>query len=407
MKRRTWSLLVLWLILVAVWSPASPRVAFGVTTPIFISGAEAGISAVGATGAGTRIWDTTSPNVSISTTTFRNGLRSYRANPAASTANLVKSLTTTRLVGRLGIYWVTLPGVTTRIIRGTNANGSFDIRITSAGVLQAIVGAGTLQTGPTVSTAQWYRFDFDFNSSGATATLDWQVDGTSYTQATQAQASVNITSFNVGIQTSTTAEMFFDDIILSFTGDDYPFGDGKVLGFSPNASGTHSFTAGDFQNEASDNIALPNGDVHTRLDERPMDITDWIKQVVIRGTGYIRVQFEDTSETSDARGVAVISTQHSADTQVNDAQLDLDDGGTLSTVYNGDISQTSAIYTQSVFATPPSGGTWSQSKINALAVLWGYSGDVTPNPYLDAVMLEVEWAPSAPPSSTKHYGFIF
>ena len=363
-------------------------------TPIFICGAECGVVDVGFSGTGNRHWDLASGTVTADTTTVRNGLRSFRVNASAGAIVRYRTISSTRVVGRLAVLFASLPTSDVNLIRLANSNGNLGIWYRSSGTnLVASIGTGGDASGPAVTTNVWYVLDWDAASSGATATLDWQVDATPQTQATNSQATASMTLFGFGALTTTTADMYFDDIILSYTAADYPFGDGKVLGYSPNASGSHSFTAGDFQDELSGDIALPAGDVHTRLDERPItSIADYIKQVVINSVGYIRASFESTSETTDARGVMVVSCQHSSGTTANTATLKLDDGGTLDDVYSGDISQVSAIYTDKCYAAPPSGGTWQQAIINALAIRWGYSDNIASVPYLDGVILEIEWA---------------
>lgn len=365
-------------------------------TPVFISGAEAGIVTVGSSATNlVPVWNTVNGTPTADTTTFRNGLRSYRFNPSATTTYLSRTITSQRVVGRMAIRFATLPASGTIVLMQlTNTNGNMIIQYSATGTkLQAKAGAATAVDGPTITTGTWYLIDFDANTSGGTATLDWRVNKTALTQASNSQTAANMTAFIVGLATSTTADLYIDDIMLSFTGGDYPLGDGKILGFSPDGSGSHSFTAGDFQDNTSTNITTPSGTVHTFIDEVPItSSSDYIKQVVNRTTGYIRFDFQTSSVTQDARGVAIYSSQMASGTTTNNATFRLDDGGSLSDIYpSSDISQSSLIYNADFFPTPPSGGTWTQTKINALAARWGYSGDASPNPYLQGVLMEVEY----------------
>ena len=374
------------------WQIASDAV------PVFVTGAEAGIVAAGSTATNlVPVWNTvTGTAPTADTTTFRNGFRAYRFNPSSAQSALSRTYAIKTIVGRVAIRFASLPAANTVITQLTDANGNLMIRYINSGTkLQAQVGAGTVRDGPVIVANTWYVIEFSANTTAATATLDWRVDGVAQTQATNAQATLNMTAFVIGIFTSTSADMYADDIMISLTGADYPLGDGKVVPLIPNISGAHSFTVGDFRTDLSVNIAVADTTVaHGLVDEVPFTTNpgDYIKQIVIRGTGYVRIGFTDTTETIDARAVEVVSAQRASSTAAMNATMNLDDGGTLSAVYpSSDISQTTLIYDTSQFATPPSGGTWTAAKINALAVRWGYAGDITPNPYLNNVMLEVEY----------------
>lgn len=376
-------------------------------TPIFICGAECGIETVGSTGLAPH-WDSIFGAPAVSTAIFHYGLRSYRFNPLVSAARqLDKTISTTRLVGTAAIYFTTLPNGTTALIRAVPTAGSWPtirFNVATSRLEAWFDDGGGIQAGPVVATGVWYVIDWDFNLSGATATIDWRVNGVVQTQSSFVQASATMTRFDQGVN-GNVMDMYIDDTILSYTAADYPIGaaadDGysvKVLGFSPDSSGAHSFTAGDFQDNVGNNIALPDGDVHSFIDEVPITSTaDYIKQVVVRSDGYIRFGFEDTGETNNALGVEVVSSQRAAGAN-SKAAFNLDDGGTLGTIYPlSTISFDSLIYNTKQFATAPSGGAWTKAKINALAARWGYSTVTTPNPYLDGVILEIGWAVTAPP----------
>jgi hypothetical protein len=101
--------------------------------------------------------------------------------------------------------------------------------------LEARVEAGTPQAGSgvTISTGVWYRFDVKYDTSGATWTFDWQVDGVVQTQATEGGHSTS-TGFKrldmvVFNSAAVTTNYNVDDVAGSLTSGDYPIGPGRVL----------------------------------------------------------------------------------------------------------------------------------------------------------------------------------
>lgn len=371
-------------------------------TPIFITGAEAGVNVLGATGL-TPVWNAASATVTIDGETVHNGQRSYRINLSNSKGRVQKNVSTTRLVVTLAIRFATLPSADSFFLIANNASGDFYIYYESSdSKLYAQVNpGGQVVAGPTITTGTWYVLDIDFDATGATAYINWKVNGTSQNQASYNQASATINYLQIGEFTNNlTSDMYADDIVFSYTAADYPIGEVKVLGFSPNASGDHSFTNGDFKDSSNGAIALPAGNVHSLIDERPItNGADYVKQVVARAAGYVRFGFEDTTETTNAIGLEVVSSQHAGGTPACNASMYLDDGGSLGAIYEAkDISQTSLIYHSICFATRPNaGGAWTQAAINAVASRWGYSTDISPNPYLDGVILEIAWLVAAAP----------
>ena len=372
-------------------------------TPIFISGAEAGIVTVGATGL-TPVW-TYASGATISTTIYHNGLRSYRFNLSAAAGSMSRPLGVQRAIATIAIRFDTLPNGNITWISFANASASPVIGYNnSTNQIYARVGAGTVRYyTPTISTGVWYVIDIDANTSANPYTMDWRVNGVAQTQATSATAAANMTTFAIGASSSITADVYFDDIILSNTAADYPLGnsadDGysvKVLGFSPNADGVHDFTANDFiRNAAGGSFLLGDTDGYTYIDERPLNGGDFVNNAIERAsnTKYMQFAFEDTTEAGNAIGLEVVSAQHAAATQADNATLNLNDGGSISAVYTlSDISQTSLIFNSKQFATAPSTGAWTPTKINALMMRFGYSTDATPDAYLDGTILEVAWA---------------
>ena len=74
------------------------------------------------------------------------------------------------------------------------------------------------------------------------------------------------------------------------------------------------------------------------------------------------------------------------------------DGATERVIFSGDMSQVTLRYASTI--VPPPAGTWTAGAVNALTARIGFSTDVTPNPYWDALMLEVATGNSQPSTVT-------
>lgn len=343
----------------------------------------------------------------ISTTTVRTGTAALRNN-STTAQNLNKNIAAGErtIAGRYYLRIATLPSGADNphISNLLCASGNGVLRITSAGVLQVICGASAAVDGPTLSTGQWYRIDFLFDTSGATASMKVQVDGANETTATNAQAAADITTYRHGTfqNVAVAVDYFYDDLILADTSAEYPLGAGTVDALSPTADGTHSFTAGDFAYDtAGGNVATSATDVFGHIDDNDLTSTaDLIRQIVIRTAGYVEVTFPAAPHTWDALGLNVVSSWHAAGTSADTMGMKLVDGGSVKDITNEagggltDVSQTTIIIADKFLATAPSGGAWTAAKIAASKIRAGYSGDVNSVPYWDGVMYEIAYGPA-------------
>lgn len=378
-------------------------------TPVFIAGAEDGIVTVGASAGQPpqRRWNSVSGQApSISTTVVRSGLRSYRFNPTLGASNLEHVFASAQnvFIFRKYVRFDTVPDFDCTMMSMSCVIGA-DAQVrwkSSDNTIQIRFATGTQVGSFAPATGIWYRLDGFVDCRNNPNTFDLMVDGVPLTQATLAQAAdtVDGLTFGASIGSNVTADVYYDDIVCSQTAGDYPIGPGRVVGLSPNADGTHSFTDNDFEYNDTTAFTPSATDVYTYVDERPITaIADFISQNVIRSTGYVEVQLEDLVGTIAAiHGIEVISTHHSAATQANNSTMKLNDGGTLQDVYTSkDWSQTTAVFQGTSIASAPSGGRWTQDKINALRIRWGYAGDITPAPYFDGLLVEVSYTEMPPP----------
>lgn len=382
-------------------------------TPIFLTGFEHGIIATGATPSpNDRIWRTVTGTPTISTTTVRSGARSLRCNTAGTSVWVGRSLTSTNtIILSFLVRFATLPGADVTICSFVSAAGNPVLDFNQAtGKLRVDT---TTDVGPVLSTGVWYRVDLRYVMSANPWVLKAQVDGGAETTVNQAVAASTMTAWRLGLGTeadTSTADAFFDDLVVSVTSADYPLGDHEVLKMSPNADGTHSFTANDFiRGDAGAAILTSDTDVWTLVDDVPfaaIGTTDSVQQNVIRSTGYVELALEAAPRTVDAWGIQ-IHTQHDADaTGADNVKYQENDGGTTRQVYSGDVSNTTATFLSHCMATAPTGGAYTQAKLDALRLRWGFSSDVTGSPIVHALMLEVAYAVAAapPPSWDSSFG---
>ena len=365
-------------------------------TPVFVCGAECGVVAAASH------WITSTGTTSFSTTTVRTGARSLRVNPTAGTGEFdtLALASSADWVVRAYVYFATLPSATTSFISrvGTVIGVWFN-----ASDSKVYVGsdASTLgATGVSVTTGQWYRIDFKYTAT----TLDAQVDGAAVGQLTGTYSA--FTQLAIGRSATVTKDLFFDDIIISQTAVDYPLGAGFVKSYIPNADGTHNVAgANDFERTLTGtDITNATTDAYTLIDERPLPTTavDFINGVAPpNATDYVEWQYEDSTESSAPRGVEAVIVHHDASgAGTNNFTVTLREsaGGTSGNIWSGTTNVGATItYKRAHFATVPgTADAWTTTKFNALRSRFLVS-DASPDPYIDAAMLEAEFPEAGGP----------
>jgi len=329
----------------------------------------------------------------IDSTTKRTGgysCRFYKTVAATCYFGKTISGSPTYLVGRIYFYFTTLPAANTFLLKAMTAAGGYpriDYVLASQRIAMSVGGVGQ-QLGPVLSTGQWYRVDFRMYCGGATRTIDWAIDGVDQTQVSTAVAASTFVSLNVGSEISTTFDFYVDDIVLSATTGDYPIGAGGVKGLSPNAGGA-SNPGTYIQDNGSVVVNDSTNPANVELDDVPFNGADYIKQTELNTALYAEVNFADTAETT-ILGAQAFLAYTSATTTANDGQTRIrDSNGQETTVFSGDMSETSAFYKSAIVLTP-SGG-WTMAHVNALTGRVGYSSDATPNPYWQGLMIQVAY----------------
>ena len=378
------------------------------TTPILVAGAEHGLASIVASGGG--LADSISGTPAVSSLVVHSGSYAFRFNPSAAVMYWQRSHTGAQYqVGSLFIRFNgSLPSADIYFVYGTNSDGHMALFFRGSldkKLYAGKIGLGSPVAGPTIVADTWYRIDYRFYVGGTTHTTDWSVDGTAQTQySVSGRTATTISAFRVGVIAAATCDLFVDDIVVSITQGDYPIGDHSIEGLRPGSDGTHNNAANIMEDSAGNDIDGSTVFAFDKLEEDPWVTTanaDYVRQTG-NGTGnYCEVNFADTSQSAII-GVQAILQYASAATQANKgACIIIDEDSTQRTIWGApgltaDYSESSAFYKTAVIPAPAGG--WDQAAVNALKCRFGYSDDADPDPYWLALILEVAYSPSTPPS---------
>src|SRR3990167_5662522 len=341
---------------------------------------------------------------SFDTTTFRSGLRALRCDATAALVSGTLVFTgSTVAVGRVYIRFASLPSADCILAdwdSSTNANIWFKA---SDSKLYARIGTTAGASGIAVTTGQWYRLDFKWDDTNNTS--DLQVDGVAAGQARAAFSVAVPGRIPFGLLTSVTADIYFDDLILSVTAVDYPLGAGFVKSYIPNADGLHNVAgANDFEKTLTGtDITNATTDAWQLIDDRPLPTTsvDFVNGIgPPNSTDYVEWQYEDSAEANAPRAVEGLIVYHDASgAGTNNFSVTLREhaGGTSADIMAPATRNVGATitYARAQFATVPgTSDAWTTVKFNALRSRFLVS-DASPDPYIDAAMLEAEFSSAA------------
>jgi len=383
-------------------------------TPDFCCGWECGI--LNGTATILSHWRTTGA-ASIDTSTVRTGARSLRINSTGSggTIQCNTNATGTDHAVRFYIRFASLPSGNCYIYTddvGTTASrlgiafNASDNKLYCAQGTTPILGAA----GITVTTGVWYCIDLKMNHAVGSKTVDGKVDGADLAQKTSGNTDTGTVVPRIGIGQPVTADVYYDDFVMSSTAADYPIGasDG-VKAFVPVSDGTHNVTtAGDFKvGSAGSNITNSTTDSYQYVDDVPIDDTtpdtnDYINQSQDTGGASEYVEHVlghisgGSTPTVAPRAVEVIVAYHQQSTGTGNSTFKLNDNGTEDTVFAFNAAGTTAVrYQRKHYPLAPTGGAWTvtsgNGNFNNLRSRFGYSTDGNPDQYFDCVMIEADF----------------
>lgn len=392
-------------------------------TADFCCGAECGIVGQGATSdsPSTRHWMAVGGVAPTAQATFaRNGGKAYRFNPAGTDISYLRHDTagteTTRWF-RGYVYFNSLPTQVTsdimlfRMVAGSGWYASVVFEA-SGSVLRGEIGGVRNGTTTVVTTGVWYLVEAAVDVSTGTGELSLSINGVDKGSVTHTQTATTVNGILIGAQcagaTANNGDVIWDDVITGTNLAEYPVGAGQSIGLLPNADGTHSFnTAGDFiYNAAGANIPTDATDTWSFIDHTMASVGEFLNAANAAAGEYLEWQFQDLPAISAINGLEVVSAHHAASTTANLQTLRMVDGGTVVDVFTDrDFSQTSIVTNSKHYTVAPSSSAaWTKAKVDALKFRWGSSwttADVSPDAYIDGLMLEVDYVPSG--AATRFY----
>jgi hypothetical protein len=243
-----------------------------------------------------------------------------------------------------------------------------------------------------VSAATWYRLDLLLRANTNPRSADWQLDGVAQVPLSSAGAASTVNRLRLGSAVATDVYIAnYDDVMLSATAGDYPIGEGTVVPLRPDGVGTHSSPAS-FRHE--DGSAI-DATTHLRLDDDPAaTATDYVRQEAASAVAYPELGLGDTS-AGRIVGVSGMSLTTPRRLRRTTAGRGLHADGAI--LFSGDMSEAALSYRSAIVPRPTG---WTTPAVNALRARLGYSTDVSPQPYWDALLLEVATGTSTPGTVT-------
>jgi hypothetical protein len=216
-------------------------------------------------------------------------------------------------------------------------------------------------------------------------TAAWRVDSVDQSPVSLAAAAQTVTDFRFGSAVSTDAfTAHYDDIVHSASLFDYPIGRTTVSASRPNGMGAQN-TPSNFQHEDGSAIASTT---YLRLDDEVLNTTaDGVRQVVASVGSYLQLTMSDTTATC-VRAVQATVGYHKGGAPSNSMVIYLiGPSPNAQSLLSGDGGSTSLNIKSAVAAFGTE--SWSPSSFNGLMYSIGNSSDVAPQPYWDALVLEV------------------
>lgn len=363
----------------------------------------------------TKHFDSTIGTLPTSQSTIaRNGGKAWRFNPTTNTSAVGWSITETKQVMRGYLYFETLPSADCELVRfAVNPIGSApELRFIAAD--HTIVGAvGTLlTTALSVVAGQWYLVSLAADVSTGTRTLKLTVDGVDKGTASKSVAAGVLTDYQFGasVETAISGSVIWDDVKIGPDVTLYPLGstatNSAILLAQLTADGTHGFNAaGDFEKADGTDFAPAATDIWSNLIGLFTTPVLRVKVGTAVSTEYIEVAFGGFPAVTSIASLELLAFLAAVATGTNKQTARIVDGATVQDIWTDiDSGGTTGKFVAKHYPTAPSGGAWTQAKINALKARWGPGWgtiDVSPIPGLGGILAEVDCVlvstPTIPP----------
>jgi hypothetical protein len=369
-----------------------------------------------------------SGTMAISTSTVRSGAASFRTNPAAATGygdiRVYASNAAPGTFARAYLYVAAAPAAETAvlIVRDSGATDQASIRMNPDRTLEvwdeedgAQVGSASAAVPLTTWTRIELKYDFGTAGTGNTA-VEGRLDGTVFASSTTLNHANGIRDVRFGVATSTTADIFWDDVAVNEdqgTNQTSDPGSGKIVHLKPNG-------AGDADSGEDYPCAGGAAPVWDDIDEvTPNHSTD------CAGMSLSGDRFDEAIQDSAAAGIGASDTitlvqvgmraeadpAGSAGTGDLNARIKSQSGGTVVTgatvghdtpgaVWSTNGGNTAPVETYKLtsYTDPQAGGAWTTALLDT-AQIGAISNDASPDLFVSTMWALVEYVPPAPPSA--------
>jgi hypothetical protein len=173
--------------------------------------------------------------------------------------------------------------------------------------------------GVAVVTGQWYLVDIKVENNGSRTTVDVEINGASLAQLSSGVSST-LQQESIGSFGTVTGTWYYDDIVVSATGADYPIGSHYIKPYVPTADGTHNVAGANQFERGTTGVDITNAttDAFELVNEVPLDtstpsIDDYIAAIApASSSDYVETIFGpvtgDTAPTNPPIAVEARST---------------------------------------------------------------------------------------------------
>lgn len=311
---------------------------------------------------------------------------------------------------------------------GSLANGVVIRFVQASGKIGVKIGTGTeVLSDAAVSVNTWVGIDWRYDPTTTTHKFDWQIDYDSLdtttgpvpqTQVTKTAMTAAFVSLSrTGWTASRTATVYYDDFAWSFAARLYPIGDVRILPLGPDQTGTPTITGTttNFQTYASNGTgtAWNANTARAAIADIPPVIgasSDGIMQVTAASGDYVTIPMETYTAAPlySPRAARWYVAGWAASTSVATCNIRSYDGANammdLSNVGAGangaldhNLDSSNLIWLCAMERDSQSMGTFhqmTQTRLDALALRFGYSTDATPDVGIHCVLAEVAIQPA-------------
>jgi hypothetical protein len=276
----------------------------------------------------------------------------------------------------------------------------------STGKLVAWITTGTqVQTNAALVLNTWYTLQFKYSCSASINTLDWVLNGTTQTQATNNLGASTIARYALGNRGGSNGTIQFDDVVVSTTAGDHPLPLYNVrlvkadTGGTTAEIGTANSTARFTTNNTLDSTHN-SANILAAVSEVPPTIGASASGVAQRAGGAtdaVGIPMTSITLSGDTiAGCRILVCGWANSTGVNNIGVRAFNGSAETILVAGTVASgfTNSTTDPTWFAAMYAGVT-DQTTLDALVVRLGYSTDIVPEPGAHAVYAEILTLPGS------------